>query len=67
MEITPLDAKWLDICSNFGLVEIITEPTRVMETSDGLIDHMCVSEDVEIIEQATIKYSISDHFPVLAK
>ena len=28
---------------------------------------MCVSEDVEIIEQATIKYSISDNLPVLAK
>ena len=50
----PLDTKWLDICSNFGLVQIITEPTWVTETSDSLIDHMCLSEDVEIIEQATI-------------
>ena len=23
----PVDTKWLDICSNFGLVQIITEPT----------------------------------------
>ena len=63
----PLDTKWLELCSNFGLVQIITEPTRVTKTSESLIDHICVSEDAEIFDKTAVKYSISDHSPVLVK
>jgi len=63
----PLDTKWLEICSTFGLVQTITEPTRVTKFSESLIDHICISEDAKVLYHKVVKYSISDHFPVLVK
>ena len=63
----PLVTKWLEICSAFGLVQIITEPTRVSKSSESLIDHMCVSEDATVLHHKVVQYSTSDHFPVWVK
>ena len=63
----PLATKWLEMCSAVGLVQIITEPARVSESSESLIDHMCVSEHATALHHKVVKYSTSDHFPILVK
>ena len=63
----PLATKLSEICSAFGLVPIITEPTRVSKSSQSLVDHMCVSEDVTVLHHKVVTYSTSDHVPVLVK
>ena len=63
----PLATKWLEMCSAFGLVQIITEPARVSKSSESLIDHMCVSEHATALHHKVVKYSKSDHFPILVK
>ena len=37
------------------------------EASESLIDHMCISEDAKVLHHKVVKYSTSDHLPVLVK
>ena len=60
-------AKGLEIGGTFGLVQIITEPTRVSKSSESLVDHIYVSEDAKVLHHKVVKYSTNDHFPVLVK
>ena len=67
LKTSPLATKWNELYSNFGLDQIITQPTRVTETTQTLIDHIYATEDVKILHQSVINYNISDHSPVLVK
>ena len=60
------EAKWISLTTNIQLNQIINEPTRVTNTSETLIDHIYVSDDLPVLYSSPIKYSISDHFPVFA-
>ena len=62
----PLATKWLEICSAFGLVQIITELTSV-KIFWSLIDHVCASEDATVLHHKVVKYGTSHHFLVLVK
>ena len=58
--------KWLDIVSSFSLTQLISEPTRVTETSSTLIDHVYTSNLSNIVESGVTKYALSDHYLVFA-
>ena len=58
--------SWTDVVSNFELEQIITQPTRITETTSTLIDHIYVNTNVNIKNSDVIQWSISDHFPVYA-
>ena len=57
---------WTDVVSNFELEQIITQPTRITETTSTLIDHIYVNTNVNIKNSDVIQWSISDLFPVYA-
>ena len=61
-----LQESWISLTSNVQLNQIIKDPTRVTNTSETLIDHIYVSDDLPVLYSSPIKYSISDHFPVFA-
>ena len=56
--------KWLNLLQLFDLSQLVTEPTRVTQTSSSLIDHVYSSNPENISECFVPFYSISDHFPV---
>ena len=56
--------KWLNSIELFDLSQLISQPTRVTETSSTIIDHVYTSHPDNISESFVSHYSISDHFPV---
>ena len=56
--------KWRNLLQLFDLSQLVTEPTRVTQTSSSLIDHVYSSNPENISECFVPFYSISDHFPV---
>ena len=56
--------KWLNLIELFDLSQLISQPTRVTETSSTIIDHGYTSHPENISESFVSHYSISDHFPV---
>ena len=56
--------KWLNLLQLFDLSQLVTEPTRVTQTSSSFIDHVYSSNPENISECFVPFYSISDHFPV---
>ena len=61
-----LQESWISLTTDVQLDQIIKEPTRVTNTSETLIDHIYVSDDLPVLYSSPIKYSTSDHFPVFA-
>ena len=55
---------WRDICLSYNLDQVIREPTRVAETSSTLIDHIYVSSELNVAEQAVSGLSLSDQYSV---
>jgi len=51
-------------CVNNQLTQIISEPTRVTETSSTLIDLICVSKPEEVSSSEVVYSAISDHYLV---
>ena len=45
-------------------IRFITEPTRVTETTDTLIDHVYTTHPENIVRCFTSSLSLSDHFPI---
>ena len=48
----------------FDLTQLVTEPTRITQTSATLIDHVYASHPEKIVHCLTSSISLSDHFPV---
>ena len=65
-KVDKLKKSWIDLTTNLELNQIINEPTRVTYSTNTLIDHIYVTNDLPVLQSATIKYGISDHFPVFA-
>ena len=66
-KVDKLKKSWIDLTINLELNQIINEPTRVTYSTNTLIDHIYVTNDLPVLQSATtIKYYISDHFPVFA-
>ncbi len=56
----------LNFCSTFNLAQLITQPTRITESSATLLDVILVSNKELIIESNVVPISISDHDLVYA-
>ena len=58
--------SFIEFCSTFNLVQLITQPTRTTESSATLLDVILVSNKELIIESNVVPISISDHDLVYA-
>ena len=59
--------RWLDnVTSPLLLNQLISEPTRITNSSRTLIDHIYSSKSDNIAKSGVIKYSLSDHFMIVA-
>ena len=59
----PLPLPVLDLIHSKGLINIITDPTRISQTRRSLLDPILITESIKVIEQGTISVEteISDH------
>lgn len=62
---SPLSNNWNEIYTSVDLEQVIDEPTRITATTQTLIDHIYLSSNLKPIYKSAVKYSISDHLPVL--
>jgi hypothetical protein len=59
--------KWLDrVISPLSFTQLIFEPTRVVENSSTLIDHIYTNCPQNITHTSVIKCALSDHFLICA-
>ena len=54
------------ISSSFTLEQVISEPTRVVETSSTLFDLIFVSNSLKVISSGIINISLRDHYAIFA-
>ena len=57
---------FLRMTESYGLRQLITDPTRVTNTTSSLIDHIYTNISSHNIQSGCIVVEISDHFPVFA-
>ena len=53
-----------DLCNDLNLKQIIKEPTKIIDTSQSLIDVILVSTEAVVLESGVLDSAISDHFPI---
>ena len=58
------NSKWLNLVQLFDLHQLVSEPTRVTQTTATIIDHVYSTDPENIIECFPSNFSISDHYPV---
>ena len=56
--------KWSDIVNKFGLIQLITAPTRVTKNSSTIIDHIYTNNTRHVVRAFTSSLALSDHYPV---
>jgi len=56
--------KWSDIMNKFGLIQLITAPTRVTKNSSTIIDHTYTNNTRHVARAFTSSLAPSDHYPV---
>ena len=52
------------LIKSFDLQQLVTKPTRVTDTTATVIDHIYISDGLEVQEVSVPEVSLSDHFPV---
>ena len=58
--------SYYDLLSHTVLLQLITTPTRITNTSSTLIDHIYTNISAHYIQSGCIEAGISDHLPVYA-
>ena len=58
------NTKWMNLVQLFDLTQLVSTPTRVIQTSSTIIDHIYTSNPENITETFVPYYTISDYFPV---
>ena len=58
--------RLINICNGFNYVQLITEPTRVTETTESLLDHVYVTNEENVSISGVIHTGLSDHSLVYA-
>jgi hypothetical protein len=56
---------YIDLLFSFGLLQIITKPTRISQHSATLIDHLITNAPSSKFESIIITSKLSDHFLVI--
>ena len=55
---------WLILSESLGLSQLVSQPTRVSNTSSYLIDHIFSSDEDNLSQVHVCQTGISDHFAV---
>ena len=58
------ERKLSNLCTSYGLSQIIKDPTRVTSNTSTLIDHIYVSNTNHVGKVYVPRFSISDHYSV---
>jgi len=58
-------SDFVDLLFSFGLLQIITKPTRCTDNSATLIDHIITNQSAPSFNTTILTSKLSDHFPVL--
>jgi endonuclease/exonuclease/phosphatase family metal-dependent hydrolase len=61
----PQVTEYVDLLFSFGLLQVITKPTRCTQNSATLIDHVITNSMCPNIESIIVTSLISDHFPII--
>ena len=56
-------SKWNMLIKSFDLQQLVTKPTRVTDTTATVIDHIYISDWLEVQEVSVPEVSLSDHCP----
>ena len=64
--IAPLSytSEYLHVLQSNVFSNLICKPTRVLKTSQTIIDHILSNDSESIITSKLLLYKISDHFPI---
>jgi hypothetical protein len=57
--------EYVDLLFSFGLLQVITKPTRCTQNSATWIDHVITNSMCPNIESIIVTSLISDHFPII--
>jgi len=57
-------SKYLDTLFNFGLLPLITLPSRITNNSSSLLDHISSNTKNKFIDNGIIYSTLSDHYPI---
>lgn len=55
---------WNSVLTNFGLSQLVRQPTRVTKKTSSIIDHIYCTHREKIIEVFVPNITLSDHFPI---
>ena len=58
-------SEFIELLFSFGLMQIVTKPTRCTDNSASLIDHIITNHHVPSYTSVILTSKISDHFPIL--
>jgi len=58
-------SDFIDLLFSFGLLQVVTKPTRCYENSATLIDHFITNMKLPVYDIKILTSRVSDHFPVL--
>jgi hypothetical protein len=62
---TPRIAEYVNLLFSFGLLQILTKPTRCTPSSASLIDHIITNVKSQTFSNVILTSQISDHFPIV--
>jgi hypothetical protein len=57
--------EYVDLLFSYGLLQLVTNPTRVTSHSASLIDHVITNNVVDSCDTVVLLAKISDHFPIV--
>jgi endonuclease/exonuclease/phosphatase (EEP) superfamily protein YafD len=57
--------EYVDLLFSYGLLQLVTNPTRITSHSASLIDHIVTNNLVQSCDTVVLMTRISDHFPVI--
>jgi len=58
-------SDYVDLLFSFGLIQIVTKPTRCTHNSATIIDHVITNSSSSTFETPILVTKISDHFPLI--
>ena len=64
LSFTNLNMEWSDFTTSLGLRQLVTQPTRVTDTSSILIDHLYSRNEENLSNVHVAELGISDHYAI---
>ena len=58
--------SYVDMIYSLGCIPLITNPTRITETSSSIIDHLYTNNISHKTDSFVILHNLTDHLPILA-